>query len=123
MGELEIGTKCKLPRYRGSGGAVPLAGRPSSRQSGPKTGEGSMPYEFTQEGLALQERVRGFMDEQIYPNETEYQRQYREGGDHSYPPILDALKAEARRSGLWNLFLPHLREGDPGIKLSNVDYA
>ena len=82
-----------------------------------------MPYEFTPEGLALQAQVRSFIDEHIYPNEVEYYRQYREGGDHSYPPILDELKAEARRRGLWNLFLPHLRAGDPGVRLSNLDYA
>jgi acyl-CoA dehydrogenase len=82
-----------------------------------------MPYEFTAAGRELQERVRDFMDAHIYPNETEYYRQYREGGDHSYPPILDDLKAEAKKGGLWNLFLPHLREGDPGTKLTNLDYA
>ena len=36
------------------------------------------------------------------------------------PPILDALKREARAEGLWNLFLPDL-EGGPG--LSNLEYA
>jgi acyl-CoA dehydrogenase len=82
-----------------------------------------MTYEFTERGLALQEEVRRFMDEYIYPNEEEYYRQYHQGGDHSYPPILDELKGEAKRRGLWNLFLPHLREGDPGTKLTNVDYA
>jgi acyl-CoA dehydrogenase len=82
-----------------------------------------MPYEFTEEGRALQERVRDFMDAYIYPNEQEYYRQYHTGGEHSYPPIMDDLKAEARRRDLWNLFLPHLREGDPGTKLSNLDYA
>ena len=82
-----------------------------------------MPYEFTQAGLDRQAEVIRFMDEHIYPNETEFYRQYHAGGDHSYPPILDELKAEARKRGLWNLFLPHLREGDPGTKLSNLDYA
>ncbi len=82
-----------------------------------------MPYEFTKEGLAVQEEVKRFMADHIYRNEEEYFRQYHEGGDHSYPPILDDLKAEAKKRGLWNLFLPHLREGDPGTKLSNVDYA
>ena len=82
-----------------------------------------MPYEFTEAGLAQQAEINRFMDEHIYPNETEYHRQYHDGGDHSYPPILDELKAEARKRGLWNLFLPHLREGDPGTKLSNLDYA
>jgi len=82
-----------------------------------------MPYEFTAAGLSRQAEINTFMDEHIYPNETEYYRQYHAGGDHSYPPILDELKAEARKRGLWNLFLPHLREGDPGTKLSNLDYA
>ena len=82
-----------------------------------------MPYEFTEAGLTRQAEVNRFMDDHIYPNETEYYRQYHAGGDHSYPPILDELKAEARKRGLWNLFLPHLREGDPGTKLSNLDYA
>ena len=82
-----------------------------------------MPYEFTEAGLAQQAEINRFMDEHIYPNETEYHRQYHDGGEHSYPPILDELKAEARKRGLWNLFLPHLREGDPGTKLSNLDYA
>jgi acyl-CoA dehydrogenase len=63
------------------------------------------------------------MGEQIFPNEEEYYRQYHSLGDHSYPPILDDLKAEARKRGLWNLFLPDLRPGDPGTKLTNLDYA
>ncbi|MBA4180240.1 MAG: acyl-CoA dehydrogenase [Anaerolinea sp.] len=82
-----------------------------------------MPYEFTQEGLARQADVVRFMDEHIYPNEAEFARQYHALGDHSYPPIMDDLKAEAKKRGLWNLFLPHLRPGDPGTKLSNLDYA
>ena len=82
-----------------------------------------MPYDFTAEGLARQEDVRTFMDDFIFPTETEYYRQYHAGPDHSSPPILDDLKAEAKNRGLWNLFLPHLREGDPGTKLSNLDYA
>ena len=82
-----------------------------------------MPYEFTQEGLARQADVARFMDEHIYPNEAEFERQYHALGDHSYPPIMDDLKAEAKKRELWNLFLPHLRPGDPGTKLSNLDYA
>ncbi len=82
-----------------------------------------MPYEFTQEGQTLLAEVKTFLDEHVYPNEATYQRQYEELGEHSYPPILDDLKSVARERGLWNLFLPHLRPGEPGTKLSNVDYA
>src|ERR1700730_684920 len=82
-----------------------------------------MTYEFTPKGLAMQAEVKQFMNDHIYPNEAEYSREYHELGEHSYPPILDKLKAVALEKGLWNLFLPHLRPGEPGTKLSNVDYA
>jgi len=82
-----------------------------------------MPYEFTPTGLQLQEEVKRFMDDFVYPAEEDYLREYHELGEHSYPPILDKLKAAARERGLWNLFLPHLRADEPGTKLSNVDYA
>jgi acyl-CoA dehydrogenase len=37
----------------------------------------------------------------------------------STPPVLEELKAEARRRGLWNLFLP----GEHGAGLTNLQYA
>ena len=82
-----------------------------------------MPYQFTNEGLAMQEEVRHFMDDHIYPNEVEYYDQLEEVGPNGYPPVLDKLKAAARERGLWNLFLPHLSPDAPGTKLSNLDYA
>ena len=82
-----------------------------------------MPYQFTNEGLAMQEEVRHFMDDHIYPNEVEYYTQLEEVGPNGYPPVLDKLKAAARERGLWNLFLPHLSPDAPGTKLSNLDYA
>ncbi len=40
------------------------------------------------------------------------------------PPFLEDLKTLAREEGLWNLFLPGLREEDePGTRLDNLDYA
>jgi len=82
-----------------------------------------VPYEFTDEGLALQEQVKSFMDDYIYPAEEEYHEQLAEVAPHGYPPILDKLKAAARERNLWNLFLPHLHPDAPGRKLSNLDYA
>lgn len=62
-----------------------------------------------------------FMDERVYPAEAVYERQMRESGDpHHHPRVIEDLKAEARRRGLWNLFHPH-PEWAPG--LSNLEYA
>ena len=82
-----------------------------------------MPYEFTKQGLEVQESVRRFMDQTIMPNEETYNAQLAEVGLDGYPPVLDKLKAAAQERGLWNLFLPHLRPGNPGTPLSNLDYA
>jgi acyl-CoA dehydrogenase len=62
-----------------------------------------------------------FMDECVYPAEPVYEEQMRASGDpHHHPAILEDLKAEARRRGLWNLFHPHPEWG-PG--LTNLEYA
>jgi acyl-CoA dehydrogenase len=68
-----------------------------------------------------QDRLRAFMDERIYPAEAVYASQMEQSGDpHFHPPVLEELKAEARRRGLWNLFHPHAEWG-PG--LTNLEYA
>jgi acyl-CoA dehydrogenase len=82
-----------------------------------------MPYEFTTQGLEVQESVRQFIDQTIYPNEETYYAQLEEVGPDGYPPVLDKLKSAAQEKGLWNLFLPHLRHDTPGTPLSNLDYA
>src|SRR4051812_42639640 len=70
---------------------------------------------------ALRDDLLAFMDSHVYPAEPVYERQIQEGGDpHRLPAVVEALKAEARRRGLWNLFLPDERWG---AGLSNLDYA
>lgn len=83
-----------------------------------------MAHQFTDQGLQLQEDVKSFMDDFIYPNEEEYYTEYHALDDvHATPPIMEKLKAAARERGLWNLFIPHLDPEAPGTKLSNLDYA
>jgi acyl-CoA dehydrogenase len=69
----------------------------------------------------LQSRLEAFMAEHVYPAEPVWQEQMREAGDpHFHPPVIEELKAEARRQGLWNLFLPDERYG---AGLTNLEYA
>jgi acyl-CoA dehydrogenase len=67
------------------------------------------------------DRLRAFMDERVFPAESVYAEQRAklraEGAEHTVPPVVEELKAEARRRGLWNLFLPDVSG------LSVLDYA
>jgi acyl-CoA dehydrogenase len=64
-------------------------------------------------------RLQAFMDEKVFPAEPVYatQRAAAGPGDHTLPPVVEELKAEARARGLWNLFLPDVSG------LSTLDYA
>ena len=81
-----------------------------------------MDFELSPKAKELRERLLEFMEEHVQPAEAVYEQQLAESGDpHSHPPVMEELKAEARRRGLWNLFLPHGTEWGGG--LSNLDYA
>lgn len=82
-----------------------------------------MPYQFSDQGLRVQDQVRLFMQDHIYPNEDRYHSELLDVGPDGYPPVLDKLKAAAMERGLWNLFLPDLAESHLGTRLSNLDYA
>ena len=73
----------------------------------------------SQKALELREALVAFMHEQIFPAEARYDEYRAQHGphDHSVPPVVEELKAEARKRGLWNLFLP----AESG--LSQLDYA
>jgi acyl-CoA dehydrogenase len=78
-------------------------------------------FAFDETTTEYRERLGSFMDELVLPAEPVHARQVAEAADPwSTPPVIEELKAEARRRGLWNLFLPH---GPHGAGLSNVQYA
>jgi acyl-CoA dehydrogenase len=78
-------------------------------------------FELDDRVKEFQERLLAFMDEHVYPAESVYVEQLRDSGQaHFHPPVMEQLKREARRRGLWNLFLPDPAHG-PG--LTNLEYA
>ncbi|WP_322864943.1 acyl-CoA dehydrogenase family protein [Aquicoccus sp. G2-2] len=70
--------------------------------------------------VAMEEKILGFMEEHIYPNETRFYQQSEELGPWKVQPIVEELKALARKAGIWNLFLP---ENEFGEGWSNLEYA
>ena len=79
--------------------------------------------DFASSSLArgLNERLAAFVDRYLLPYNAAWHAA-AQSGDYP-PPFLEDLKALAREEGLWNLFLPTLRDGEPGTRLSNLDYA
>ncbi|MFL6051537.1 MAG: acyl-CoA dehydrogenase family protein [Actinoallomurus sp.] len=80
-----------------------------------------MDFAFDQTTTEYRDRLLEFMDSHVHPAEPVYAAQAAElAGTWATPPVIEELKAEARKRGLWNLFLPH----EPyGAGLSNLQYA
>ncbi|GAB1643041.1 acyl-CoA dehydrogenase family protein [Krasilnikovia sp. MM14-A1259] len=76
-----------------------------------------MDFAYDETTEDYRKRLLAFMDEHVYPAEAEFEAGYR--GDWAPPAVLEPLKAEAKRLGLWNLFLP----GSHGAGLTNLQYA
>ena len=70
---------------------------------------------------ALKAELVDFDHDIVRPAEPIYRDQREKSGDpHFPPPVMEELKTEARKRGLWNMFMP---EGDTAPGLSNLEYA
>jgi acyl-CoA dehydrogenase len=83
-----------------------------------------MDFAYDDRTQELRARLLEFMDQHVYPAEPVFAEQEeaarRSGDPWRRPPVIDELKAEARKRDLWNLFLP----GHPdGAGLTNLQYA
>lgn len=76
-----------------------------------------MDFEHSAKSIELQENMWDFMRSHVFPAEPEWAAYLREHGEHAHPPLMEDLKDEAKRRGLWNLFLPEWS----GV--SNLEYA
>ncbi len=83
-----------------------------------------MDFAFDARTEELRGQLQSFITEHILPAETVFEEQAvklaAEGRGWERPPVMDELKAKARKRGLWNLFLAHHPEG---AGLTNLQYA
>ncbi len=76
-----------------------------------------MDFALSPKAEELSARMWDFMREEVFPAEEAYYRHLAEHGQYELPPVVEKLKASARKRGLWNLFLP----AESG--LTNLEYA
>jgi acyl-CoA dehydrogenase len=80
-----------------------------------------MDFAYSPKMLDLQTKLREFMEGLVLPNNERWHYEVEEG---VYPlDLIDGLKVQAKAQGLWNLFLPGLRDNEPGTRLTNLEYA
>jgi acyl-CoA dehydrogenase len=79
-----------------------------------------MEFAYSDKVAALQDKLQGFMQSHIYPNETRHAREIETGDRWQPTALMEELKAKAKLEGLWNLFLPH---SPRGAGLTNLEYA
>ncbi len=88
-----------------------------------------MNFTLSEKQVYWRGRVVDFMNAHIYPAEATYDAQMAAFGNNRWQvvPVLEELKAKAKKAGLWNLFLPKdsLPEDSPyqGAGLTNLEYA
>ncbi|MFF5991802.1 acyl-CoA dehydrogenase family protein [Prauserella flavalba] len=79
-----------------------------------------MDFTFDARTEELREKLLAFMAEHVYPAEPVFHEQLAERENPwTSVPVVEELKAEARKRGLWNFFLP----GEHGAGLTNLQYA
>jgi acyl-CoA dehydrogenase len=80
-----------------------------------------MEFALSERALEYRDRLQDFIDRVVEPSTPVYHEQVRTSGDpHFHPPVMEEMKVEARRRGLWNLFLP---DADDGAGLTNLEFA
>jgi acyl-CoA dehydrogenase len=81
-----------------------------------------MDFQFDAKTEDLQATLLEFMDSHVYPAEAVFKEQIGQLENKwawDSVSVLAELRAESRKRGLWNLFLP----GDHGAGLTNLQYA
>jgi acyl-CoA dehydrogenase len=81
-----------------------------------------MDFDYSQNSLELQARLKDFYARHIIPRWRQWQASIKRDNVPE-PAFVDELRALAKAEGLWNLALPDLAEDEPGTRLSNLEFA
>ncbi|MCP3734283.1 acyl-CoA dehydrogenase family protein [Sphingomonas sp. RP10(2022)] len=80
-----------------------------------------MDFEYSPRVEEWRGRMAVFRDTHVLPQNRAWSHATEAG---RYPSeIMEPLKQLARDEGLWNLFLPALRDDEPGTRLTNLEFA
>ena len=80
-----------------------------------------MDFSFSDKTEQLRGQLRNFMDDHIMGRIGQWSEEIH--ADVFPVSFMEDLKALAKSSDLWNLFLPSLRDGEPGTRLTNLECA
>lgn len=80
---------------------------------------------LSKKATELRDRIRTFIDTKVMPVEDEYHAEIGKNGERfaftdRMTEILENLKSEAKKDGLWNFWLT---DSDKGFGLTTVEYA
>ncbi|HLS68623.1 MAG TPA: acyl-CoA dehydrogenase family protein [Kiloniellales bacterium] len=80
-----------------------------------------MDFAYSPRVEELRTKLNAFMDQRVLPANKRWHDDVEAG---NYPPaVVEELKDQAKAEGLWNLFLPGLKDDEPGTRLTNLEYA
>ena len=78
-----------------------------------------MNFDYSPKVQELRQRLIAFMEEHVYPSEPKWEAHVRSERRWEPVPVIEELKAEAKATGLWNLWRPKTHGGT----LTNLEYA
>ncbi len=80
-----------------------------------------MDFDYSPKVQALRQRLQDFIARYVLPYNGAWHGSVAAGVFP--PPFMADLKVLAKEEGLWNLFLPGLRDDESGQRLTNLEYA
>ena len=80
-----------------------------------------MDFALSERSLEIRAEVERFFKLELLPRHRDWCQWVRR--EVTQPPWFDALRMQARQRGLWNMALADLAEGQPGTRLSNLEFG